>query len=277
MIATLLIVFREVLEAGLIISIVCAACAGIKIRKQVIIGILLGILSAIVLAKFTGTFEDTLSGYGQEVFNAVILLIAAFMLSWQNIWMSVKGRELAEKSHSQVKSLLIEGRGNYAISVVVAIAVLREGSEVVLFLYSIYLSSGLGFNDLLMGGILGAALGILVTYGLYKGIVLIPLKTIFSSSNIVFSLIAAGLTSQAVGILANIGFLPQIGSQVWDSSLLLSDNSWLGVLAHSIFGYTARPMGVQVITWITVLLFIFTTAHQVKYSYNQEKILNKGI
>ncbi|MGB3383192.1 MAG: FTR1 family protein [Marinomonas sp.] len=271
MVAVLLIVFREVLEAGLIISIVAAACKGLTIRLQVVSGIVLGLLGAVLLAKFTSLIEDSLSGYGQEVFTASILAVATLMLAWQNIWMSVKGREMAEKSRQNIKGLLLEGKGSFAIVIVIAIAVLREGSEVVLFLYSLFLSSGLTENSMLLGGLLGTALGVLVTYSLYRGIVMIPLRYIFSSSNIILSLIAAGLSSQAVGILANIGFLPQLGSQVWDSSFLLSSNGWGGVLAHSVIGYTATPMGVQILTWCAVLCVISLTTQRLKQSHNQNK------
>ncbi len=271
MLAVLLIVFREVLEAGLIISIVAAACKGLTIRLQVVSGIVLGLLGAVLLAKFTSLIEDSLSGYGQEVFTASILAIATLMLAWQNIWMSVKGREMAEKSRQNIKGLLLEGKGSFAIVIVIAIAVLREGSEVVLFLYSLFLSSGLTENSMLLGGLLGTALGVLVTYSLYRGIVMIPLRYIFSSSNVILSLIAAGLSSQAVGILANIGFLPQLGSQVWDSSFLLSSNGWGGVLAHSVIGYTATPMGVQILTWCAVLCVISLTTQRLKQSHKQNK------
>ncbi|CAG9000920.1 MAG: Ferrous iron permease EfeU [Candidatus Celerinatantimonas neptuna] len=272
MIAVLLIVFREVLEAGLIISIVAAACAGIKIKIQVIFGIILGLLGAIALAKFTSIIESSLSGYGQEIFTASILLIAAAMLSWQNMWMSIKGRELAAKNKKHIQSIFLNDKGTYAISIVVAIAVLREGAEVVLFLYGIVLSSGLTKNALFIGGLIGTGLGVFVTYALYRGIVMIPLKFIFSSSNFILALIAAGLSSQAIGILANIGFLPQLGSQLWNTSFLLSSNSWGGVLAHSVFGYTARPMGIQVITWCIVLFVIFTVSRYLTYSHHQKEI-----
>ncbi|SBS37361.1 Ferrous iron permease EfeU [Marinomonas spartinae] len=273
MIAVLLIVFREVLEAGLIISIVSAACKGLAIRAQVISGIVIGLIGAIMLAKFTSLVESSLSGYGQEIFTAVILLTATLMLAWQTIWMSVKGREMAEKNRQHVKSLLLDGKGGFAITIVIAIAVLREGSEVVLFLYSLFLSSSLTENSMLIGGLSGVLLGILVTYTLYRGIVMIPLRHIFSSSNIILSVIAAGLSSQAVGILANIGFLPQWGSQIWNSSFLLSSNSWAGVLAHSVIGYTATPMGIQLVTWCAVLLVISFTTYRLKHTYyaNKEK------
>ncbi|REG82446.1 FTR1 family iron permease [Marinomonas pollencensis] len=271
MLAVLLIVFREVLEAGLVISIIAAACKGITIRLQVCTGIALGLFGALLLAKFTSLIEAALSGYGQEIFNAGILAIAALMLAWQNIWMSAKGREMAERSKENIKGLLLDGKGSFAIVIVIAIAVLREGSEVVLFLYSLFLSSGLTENSMLLGGLLGTALGAFVTYSLYRGIVMIPLRYIFSSSNLILSLIAAGLSSQAVGILANIGFLPQLGSQVWNSSFLLSNNSWAGVLAHSVIGYTATPMGLQILTWCAVLCVISLTTQRLKQSHKQNK------
>jgi high-affinity iron transporter len=256
MIAALLIVFREVLEAGLIISLVVAACTGLPVKRQVFFGVVLGLIGAVLLAKFTDTIESALSGYGQEIFNAAILLAATLMLSWQNIWMSVKGREMALKNKQQVQTMLEAGRGGWAIIWVIAIAVLREGSEIVLFLYSIYLSAETSANSLLIGGLVGVGLGSLVSYICYRGIVMIPLKLIFTSSSFVLTLIAAGLCSQALGILGNIGLVPVLGYQVWNSSSLLSERSWAGVLAHAVFGYTSTPMGIQIVTWFTVIIVV---------------------
>ncbi|EBS4549489.1 iron permease, partial [Salmonella enterica subsp. enterica serovar Newport] len=91
-----------------------------------------------------------------------------------------------------------------------------------------------------------------------------PLRLIFSLSNIVLTLIAAGLASQGIGILSSIDIIPAIKDTVWDSSWLLSDNSWEGGLARAIFGYTSTPSGVQIITWLIVAALILLISSVLK-------------
>ncbi|MCB2248683.1 FTR1 family protein [Salmonella enterica subsp. diarizonae] len=264
MIAVILIVFREVLEAGLIISVILAACKGYKISHLVIAGITSGVIFSGLLALFTNSIENALSGTGQEVFNSALLLTATLMLSWQIVWMSTKGKEMADASRNEVRNILSEGNKNYAIAVVVAIAVMREGSEVVLFMYSIIISTGTSVTAMFTGGIIGVVAGIVFTFLLYRGLILIPLKFIFLLSNIVLTFIAAGLASQGIWILSSIDIIPAIKDTVWDSSWLLSDNSWQGGLARAIFGYTSTPSGVQIITWILVATLIISISSLLK-------------
>ncbi|EBW6363104.1 iron permease [Salmonella enterica subsp. enterica serovar Oranienburg] len=264
MIAVILIVFREVLEAGLIISVILAACKGYKISHLVITGITSGVIFSGLLALFTNSIENALSGTGQEVFNSALLLTATLMLSWQIVWMSTKGKEMADASRNEVRNILSEGNKNYAIAVVVAIAVMREGSEVVLFVYSIIISTGTSVTAMFTGGMIGVVAGIVFTFLLYRGLILIPLKFIFLLSNIFLTFIAAGLASQGTGILSSIDIIPAIKDTVWDSSWLLSDNSWQGGLARAIFGYTSTPSGVQIITWILVATLILSISSLLK-------------
>lgn len=258
MFATLLIVFREAFEAGLVISVILSACKGIDIKWQVISGIVLGLVFACILAGFTNTIENLLSGRGLEVFNACLLSLTAIMLTWQITWMSTHGKEIAEKSSSQAIDIIKNQSNKFSIAVIVMVAVMREGSEVVMFLYSIMVSSGTGVKSIVIGGLLGILLGTIVSWITYKGLVLISIRKIFLYSNILLSLIAAGLVSQATGILASIDLLPALGYNIWDTSNVLSDNGWFGNVMRAIFGYTSTPMGVQLLSWVITLLVIIS-------------------
>jgi len=143
MLPTALIVFREVLEAALIIGIVLAASQGVRGRSAwVTLGIAMGVLGAILVALFAGEIAGALAGIGQELFNAAVLFTAVAMLGWHNIWMGKHGRELAAEAGSVGKAVLSGTRPLYALAIVVGLAVLREGSEVVLFLYGIVAGQG---------------------------------------------------------------------------------------------------------------------------------------
>jgi high-affinity iron transporter len=134
MIAALIIVFREVIEAGLIVGIVLAVTTGIARRgRWVAAGIAAGIAGATLVAVFADALSSALAGVGQEVFNASILALAVVMLSWHNIWMARHGRELAAHTKEIGEAVAAGSRSLAALAIVVGVAVLREGSEIVLF------------------------------------------------------------------------------------------------------------------------------------------------
>ncbi|EOD2054835.1 FTR1 family iron permease [Salmonella enterica subsp. enterica] len=213
---------------------------------------------AIILALFTVHLESMLDGRGLEIFSISIMLLTVLMLSWQVLWMSGYGKRYASSCYCETERLLTQS-GYYSIAILVALTVLREGAEVVLFLYSLSLTStGRVDAGILPGGIAGLLLGGLVLWGVYSGLVLISLRTFFAASNFFLILIAAGLASQAAGILARVDILPALGWQLWDTSSILPDNSWAGTLAHTILGYTATPSGIQICAWLLVFVGIIT-------------------
>src|SRR5450759_4069231 len=135
MLGALVIVFREVIEAGLIVGIVMAATRGVAGRgRWVGFGILAGVLGAAVVAIFAGVISQAFEGAGQELFNASVLGLAVVMLMWHNAWMARHGREIAEEMLKVGAAVSKGAKPLTALAIVVGLAVLREGSEVVLFL-----------------------------------------------------------------------------------------------------------------------------------------------
>ncbi|HJS86570.1 MAG TPA: FTR1 family protein [Acetobacteraceae bacterium] len=257
MVASLLIVFREVLEAGLIVGIVMAATQGIRHRAPWIAGgIGVGILGASLLAAFAGTLSSALAGYGQEVFNAGVLIVAVIMLGWHNIWMASHGRELAREMRAVGEAVVAGEKSLLAMAVVVAVAVLREGSEVVLFLYGVVVSTQTGPGPLLLGGLLGVVAGALISWLIYRGLVAIPLKRLFSVTSVLIALVAAGMAGQAASILAGADLIPAWGYQLWDTSWLLPDATLTGKALHALVGYSDRPMGVQLAAYLATLVIL---------------------
>ena len=174
MLGALIIVFREVIEAGLIVGIVMAATRGVAGRgRWVSFGVGGGVLGAAIVALFAGAISQAFEGAGQELFNASVLAIAVVMLMWHNAWMARHGREIAAEMR-QVGTAVSEGaKPLTALAIVVGLAVLREGSEVVLFLYGI-VASGTSGSALLVGGLLGIAAGAAFTALTYFGLLAIP-------------------------------------------------------------------------------------------------------
>src|SRR5262245_23304139 len=132
MLGALVIVFREVLEAGLIIGIVLAATRGAPDRGAWVgLGVGLGVIGAGIVALFAEAISGAFEGSGQELLNAGVLAAAVVMLMWHNAWMARHGREIAAQMSAIGQAVVAGQRPMTVLAVVVGLAVLREGSEVV--------------------------------------------------------------------------------------------------------------------------------------------------
>jgi high-affinity iron transporter len=258
MLATLLIVFREVIEAGLIVGIVLAATKGVLQRGLwVSYGVVAGVACACLVAAFASELGELFQGSGQELFNAGILLLAVSMLTWHNVWMASHGRAIAQEMR-QVGAAVVAGRRPLAaLSVVCGVAVLREGSEVVLFLYGIAVSGGTSAAGMMAGGVLGLLAGAGVSALMYLGLLTIPARYLFSVTSGLITLLAAGLAAQTVAFLQQGGYVEFLTSTVWDTSWLLSDDSVLGRLLHTLIGYTDRPSGAQLLVYLLTITVVW--------------------
>ena len=258
MFGTALIVFREVLEAALIVGIVSAATRGIPGRTRWIgAGIGAGLLGSLLVALGAGFLSQLAEGMGQELFNASILGIAVAMLAWHNIWMSVHGREMAADA-SQVGSAIRSGaKALSVLMVVVAIAVLREGSETVLFLYGVAISGETSRAPMAVGGAIGLAGGVAVGWLMFTGLLRIPIRWFFSVTSFLVLLLAAGMASQAARFLIQANVLPTLASPLWDTSRLVSNASLAGKALQGLIGYDARPTGMQIAFFVTVLVVVW--------------------
>ncbi|MBI5042147.1 MAG: FTR1 family protein [Gammaproteobacteria bacterium] len=257
MFATTLIVFREMLEAALIIGIVMAATRGARHRiAWVSAGIGAGLLGAGLVAGFADAIASAIEGMGQELFNATVLFLAVAMLGWHTIWMKQHGRELAANMKAVGREVASGERPLYLLAIVIGIAVLREGSEVVLFLYGIAASAEGGTGAMLSGGLLGLAGGAAVGLAMYFGLLRIPTRHLFSVTTGLILLLAAGMAAQGAGYLVQAGILPALGTSIWDTSNILSEHSAVGQLLHILIGYIARPDGIQVAFYFSTLLLI---------------------
>jgi|SRR5581483_4404069 len=254
MLPTAIIVFREVLEAALIVGIVMAAMRGAPGRNAWVAGgIAAGVAGAIAVACGAATIAAAAAGMGQELFDAAILFAAVGMLGWHNVWMSRHGQELAASASQLGRDVRSGARPLWALSLAVGLAVLREGSEIVLFLYGIALGGQGGPVAMGIGGSLGLALGVTAGTAIYLGLVRIPMRHLFTVTSWLVLLLAAGLASQGAAFLAQADLLPSLGENLWDTSFLLSDQSLLGRVLHTLIGYTAQPEGIQLVFYVATL------------------------
>lgn len=253
MLGALIIVFREAIEAGLIIGIVAAVTRGVDgSRRHIAAGVAAGVLGAVIVAAFAERLSQAFAGSGQELFNAGVLMLAVVMLAWHNIWMARHGRELAQELSAVGRAVAQGDRTLLALSTVVGLAVLREGAEVALFLYGV-LASGESAAGVMLGGIAGLALGGATSLATFYGLVSIPPKRLFAVTTTLITLLAAGLAAQAAGFLQQAGMITALSDTMWDTSWLLSDKSIPGRVLHTLIGYADQPSQLQVVVYVLTI------------------------
>ncbi|PWB80815.1 MAG: iron permease [Methylocystaceae bacterium] len=256
MLGALIIVFREVIEAGLVVGIVLAVTRGAKgSRAWIAGGVLSGAIGAALVAAFADALSQAVAGKGQELFNAGVLAVAVVMLAWHNVWMARHGRDLARELTDVGRAVAAGDKSFLALALVVGLAVLREGSEVALFLYGILASGETAWN-LLVGGLGGLGLGALVSVLTFYGLVTIPPRHLFAVTSVLIALLAAGLAAQCVGFLQQAWIVTALSETLWDTSAILPDGSLLGRVLHTLIGYTDQPSAMQVLVYVVTLAFI---------------------
>jgi len=258
MFATALIVFREVLEASLIITIILAATRGVRFRSLWIsLGIVGGVIGAGLVAACTSFLANMFGGAGQDIVNASILFLAVCLIGWHIVWMNSHGREIAVHMR-QVGTSVSNGKKHLSIlAVVVGLAVMREGSEIVLMLQGLW--AGSGHTAVMFSGAgLGLFAGVVAGALMYLGFITLPLHKVFALTNGLLMLIAAGMAARGADFLVQADLVRSFGSRLWDSSALISDQSVVGQILAALTGYIARPSGIEVLFYMgTVLTVLF--------------------
>lgn len=259
---TAIVVFREILEIAIILGVIMAATKGVAGRtKYAIYGVGLGIIGSVLVAIFADSISNFAEGMGQELFNAIILLAAAFMIGWTVVWMRAHAKDLIAKVKQLGANVANGNAPMYSLSIAIALATLREGSEIVLFTYANILS-GVAITDILLGAVIGFTGGSAIGFLLYFGLIKISTKYIFRVTTWLLILLSAGLASYAAGLLVAAGYFESYSQILWDSSGFISNQSMLGEILSILIGYTANPMLIQLVFYTLTLgiIIIFLRA-----------------
>ncbi len=263
MLAAALVVFREVLEAALIVSVVLAATHGVK-RRLLFVGggVAAGILGSFLVALFTSQLASSFAGNGQDLFSACVMFAVVGLLGWHVIWMQRHGRELVAEMKEVGAAVKSGTRPLWALGAVTALAVLREGAEIVLFMQGLIASSP--FMQVGAGFMIGLGAGMAVGAILYWGFLRLPVARLFTATNFLLMLIAAGMAARGAGKLIQAGYLPSLRDPLWDTSNILSEQSMGGQFLSALVGYMAEPSGMQMIFYGTTLVAICALATLVR-------------
>jgi hypothetical protein len=172
--------------------------------------------------------------------------------------MSAHARELTTHMRAVGQDVKLGHRSLAALSIVVGVAVLREGAEVVLFLFGIASGGGESPAAMAAGGVAGLALAATASFALYRGLTAIPLHHLFGVTNGLIMLLAAGMAGQCAATLHAADLIPGWGERVWNTGFLVQDGGIAGRTLHALAGYAAQPCGVQLVAWLGTLGLLLT-------------------
>lgn len=258
MFAAALIVFRESLEAALFVGIVAAATRGLAGRGSWLSGgVAIGVIGAMILAALAPHVSGWFDGLGQDVINIAVLSVALSMLLWHCIWVATHSKEMAMDAQRLGRAVQDGERKPWALLTAVALAVLREGAETVLFVGGAITGGNTSFGEVAAAVVIGVGLGAALGFVIFAGLSRVPTKNIFAVTNVLIAVLAGSIASQLVKSLAQAGFLERWTSPVWDTSHLLSPDSALGTLLHALVGYDATPSAAQLTSYLAVLALIY--------------------
>ena len=259
MLSTALIVFREVLEIAMILGIVLSATRGLAGRVWWVgAGLLAGLAGSGLVAAFANRISQAADGMGQELFNAGILFTAALLIGWTVVWMQGHARAMSAHLRKVGNDVVQGALPRYSLSIIVGLAMLRECSEIVLFIYGMVVS-GEPVVSIVSGTLGGLALGIFTGVMLYYGMLKIPARYTLKITSWILILLVAGLTAQGANFLAAAGYFSHFSQTMWDSTWLLPENGITGRILHTLVGYSAHPTAIELIFYgatLALLTFI---------------------
>ena len=259
--AELIIVFREVLEASLIVGILYTylkktgqGAAIVKLWQGVLVALALSLVGSLLFQKLAGGFH----GQAEKLFEGVVMIIAAGVLGTMIVWMA-KNRNIAEELESKAASAIDNQKLGYGIFTLAFISVFREGIETILFLYGVMMKQG-GLNITL--SLIGAAMGIGLGYMIFVQGRKVPLKTFFNVSSVLLIFVAAGMLAYGVHELESAGVIKNYG-RLWDinpsklpdgSYPIFHDKGIIGALFKGLFGYNGDPSAIEVAAWLVSVM-----------------------
>ncbi|MCW0210654.1 FTR1 family protein [Achromobacter veterisilvae] len=251
----LFIVWRESVEAMLVVGILYTWLRSTPEGKRGLNylwgGVVAGLALAVALALVLLGVSSWLSDEGQEWFQAIMSLAACVLVVQMVVWMKKHGRTLKGELESGARASVASDNW-WGLFVLVAIAVAREGSETVVFLYGT-VSAGDGGSGMLMlalAGVAGFLVALLTFWLLQLGGKLITWRRFFRVTEILLLLLAGSLLVGGLDHLISLDVLPTIVDPIWDSSWLLSDSTGVGKVLADFAGYRALPALTSVLLWV---------------------------
>lgn len=243
LLTSVVLVLREVLEAALIVSVLLALSRVRGLGTNWLgwaVG--LGLAGAVTYAINISVVSDWFDGVGQEVVNAFMQLVLYVLLVAFAI-LTIRPQVAGEKNVRLLHALM---------TVSVALAITREGSEIMVYLTS-FTQSLDQFTPILTGGMVGLGIGLSVGAITYYVLLSLRQRLLPHLCSIVLAIVAAGLAGQAAQLLIQADWLPAQNA-LWDTSAWLPEGSLAGQLLYALLGYEATPTPLQAAIYFVALL-----------------------
>lgn len=257
--ATFVIVFREALEAGLIVGIILTVLARLQAMRYAVyvwLSVVVAIAASLLAGFGISLATQGVQGQWEKIIEGSISLIACGVLTYMVFWMDKQSRSIRPHVETQVESA-VSNQQLTAIVVLPFLAVFREGAETVLFLKAVAIQSSASIS--LWGGLLGAAGAIAITMLIFLGGRRIPLKPLFRWTGILLLLIAAGLLAYGIHELQELGWIPMIRYPVWNINHILNEKEGIGSFLKALFGYNGNPSLIEVIAYVGYIVTVLWT------------------
>jgi len=257
MLATLVIFLREGVEASMIIAILLAYLNRIG-RREHFRDVFVGVGAALLLATGGGIAAyETIRSYDgsrvQTIFETVTYLVAATVLTYMTFWMQRHARSLSKELRARADAAL-DGRARWGLGLLAFQAVGREGLETVVFTLAIVFSTSTA--GALTGAVIGLAGSLGIAFAIYRLGHKLNLARFFTVIGVLLMVFAAGLLADAVENLQQLGWLPVLDAPMWHSARLLSEESAVGDVLHSFFGYSDAPTPLQLLIYVAYLAIV---------------------
>jgi high-affinity iron transporter len=239
---------REGLEAALIIGIVLGALHQIR-RLELLPSVWLGtgsaallsLVAAVLLTRFGLELKDP----AEAIFEAITMLMAAGILTWMIFWMSQRARQLKRDLESGLQKA--SQTGKWSVFGLAFLAVLREGVELALFLTAAAFSSGA--RQMILGTLFGLGTAALLGWSLFATTIRLDLRRFFQVTGILLIFFAAGLVAHSLHEFIELGWIPSVIEHVWNLNPILNDQSTLGQVLATLFGYNCSPSLTEVLAY----------------------------
>jgi high-affinity iron transporter len=265
MIPSLLLSLREGLEAALIIGIVLGALrrTGMAdLNRSVWAGVVSAAILSVLATLALRAVDQELEGRREQIFEGVTMLLAAGVLTWMIFWMRRESRDMRLRLENNVKRLA-NVKGSSALYFLAFIAILREGIELALYLTAASLTSSA--TQILIGAASGLLIAILAGYLIYTAAVRLNLQRFFQVTGVILILFAAGLIGHSVAEFNEAGIIPALVNPIWNLNPVLNDQSVVGTILSTLFGYHGSPTLTEALgygAYILVILYFFVRARK---------------
>jgi high-affinity iron transporter len=255
MAASFLLVFREVLEAVLVVGVILGYLKRTgreTLSRYVWIGVAAGIVGSAAGAFLFEVVAGGFEGNAEQLFEAVTMFAGAALLTTAVVWLTraVRRTEVEQAVEARLSSAARSG-----LALLAAVSVLREGIELTIFLAASRF--GAGGSDL-VGALLGFAAAIALGLLVFTAAIRVNLRAFFGATNVLLVLFAAGLVARGLHELVEAGALPGIVDPLWnlnpsaraDGSLpLFHEDGAIGGILKGLFGWNGDPSALEVIGW----------------------------